>query len=72
MYSATMACVYTACAVCVTIFRSGRKVQPVLNFTELHALTQATCFYVLFALYSDHNSFFYTLCSVYGVYHNYG
>ena len=39
---ATMAYVYTACAVHVTIFSTSRKFQLVSNFTELHALTLAT------------------------------
>ena len=36
---------YAACLVCVTIFSTGGKFRLVSNFTELHALTLATCFY---------------------------
>ena len=38
---ATMAYVYAACAVRVTIFSTGGKFQPVSNCTELHTLTLA-------------------------------
>ena len=31
-----------SCAAYVTIFSTGNKFELVLNFTELHALTQAT------------------------------
>ena len=34
MYLATMAYVYAACTVCVTIFHTGGKVQLVSNFTD--------------------------------------
>ena len=37
---ATMAFVYTACTVCVTIFSTGSKFRPVSNFTELQLLLQ--------------------------------
>ena len=40
-----MACVYTA--VRLTIVSTGSKFQPLLNFTELHAHTQAVHSYVL-------------------------
>ena len=43
----TMADVYTACAVCVTIFSTGSKFQLVSNFKELHALTLPACSYAL-------------------------
>ena len=36
--------VCAACAVCVTVFSSGGKLWPISKFTELHALTQGTCF----------------------------
>ena len=35
----------TTVQVCVTIFSSGGKFQPVSSFTELHTLTQAACSY---------------------------
>ena len=38
---------YTACAVCVTIFSTGRKFHPVSIFTLLHALTLVACSYAL-------------------------
>ena len=44
---ATMAYVYTECAVRVTIFSTGSKFQLVSNFTELHALTLAACSYCM-------------------------
>ena len=43
----TMAYVYTACTVRVTIFSTGGKVRPVSSFTELYTLTQATRSYAL-------------------------
>ena len=36
-----------SCAVRVTIFSTGGKFRPVSNFTELHTLTLAACFYAL-------------------------
>ena len=36
-----------SCAVHDTIFSTGGNLQPVTNFTELHALTQAARFYAL-------------------------
>ena len=39
-----MAYVYAAC---VTIFSTGGKFQPVLNFMELHTLTLVACSYAL-------------------------
>ena len=36
-----------SCAVRVTIFSTGGKFRPVSNFTELHALTQASHSYAL-------------------------
>ena len=47
MCLATMAYVYAACAVPVTIFSTGGKFRLVLNFTDLCALTLAACSYVL-------------------------
>ena len=41
MHLATMACVYAAYTVCVTIFSTGSKLWLVSNVTELQALTQA-------------------------------
>ena len=38
---------YAACPVRFTIVSAGCKFRPVLNFAELHTLTQATCSYVL-------------------------
>ena len=46
---ATTAYAYAACTVCVTIVDTGGKFRPVSNFTELHALTLATCFYYTLA-----------------------
>ena len=46
---ATMAYVYAACTVCVTIFSTGGKFQTVSNFTELHALILAARSYALLA-----------------------
>ena len=43
----TMAYVYAACAVRVTIFNSGGKFQPISNFTKLHTLTPAAHFHTL-------------------------
>ena len=43
-----MAYVYVACAVCVTIFSTGGKFQPVSNFTTF---TQAACSYALLSRY---------------------
>ena len=40
----------TAVQYSVTIFSTGSKFQPVSNFTELHALTQATRSYALLTL----------------------
>ena len=54
-----------ACAVCVTIFSTGDKVQLLSNFTELHALTLAARSYALLLIgiayynqimYSAHNA----------------
>ena len=42
-----MAYVYTACAVCVTIFNTSGKFCLVSNFTELHALTLVARSYAL-------------------------
>ena len=47
MWLATMAYMYTACPVRVTIFSTGGKFQPVSNFTELHTLTLAARSYAL-------------------------
>ena len=47
MCLATIAYVNAVCAVHVTIFSTGGKFRPVLNFTELHALTQAAYSYAL-------------------------
>ena len=44
---ATMAYVYAVCAVRVTTISIGGKFQLVSNFTELHALTLATCSYAV-------------------------
>ena len=44
---ATMAYVYTACAVHVTIFSTTGKFRPISNFMELHALTLAARSYAL-------------------------
>ena len=41
MCLATMAYVYAACAVRVTIFSTGGKCRLLSNFMELHALTLA-------------------------------
>jgi len=48
-----IAYLYAACAVHVTIFSTGGKFHPVLNFTQLHALTQVIHFYTL--LFVLHN-----------------
>ena len=48
---ATMAYVNAACTVCVTIFSTGGKFQPVSNFTQLHALPLAARSYALLDLY---------------------
>ena len=48
---ATMAYVYAACAVRVTIFSTGGKFQPVSNCTELHTLTLAARSYALLVMY---------------------
>jgi len=50
-----MAYVYATCLVCVTIFSTGGKFCPVSNFTELYALTLATCSYALLVRLSDCN-----------------
>ena len=42
-----MAYVNAACAGRVTVFSTGGKFGPVLNFTELHALTLAARSYAL-------------------------
>ena len=42
-----MAYVNAACTGRVTIFSAGGKFRPVLNFTQLHALTLAACSYAL-------------------------
>ena len=47
MCLATMLMFMCSCAVHVTIYSAGGKFQPVSNFTELHALTQAPRSYVL-------------------------
>ena len=47
MCSATMAYMYVAYAVCVTIFSTGGEFQLVSNFKKLHALTIAARPYVL-------------------------
>ena len=47
MCLATMAYVYGACPVRVSIFSAGGKFQPVSKFTELHALTLAARSYAL-------------------------
>ena len=41
---------YAVSAVCVTIFSTGGKFQPVSNSTELHALTPAACSYALLVI----------------------
>ena len=47
MCLATIAYVYAACTVRVTIFGTAGKFQPACNFTKLHALTLAACSYAL-------------------------
>ena len=42
-----MAYVYAVCTGHVTVFSTGGEFQPVCNFTELYALTQAAHSYVL-------------------------
>ena len=42
-----MAYICAAFTVCVIIFSTGRKFQPVSNFSELHALSLATHSYAL-------------------------
>ena len=50
MCLATMAYVYTACAVCVS---TGGKFRPVSNFTKLHALTLVAGSYALLCNYVE-------------------
>ena len=52
--TATMAYVNTACAVCLSIFSTGSKFRLVVNFMELHTLTQAIHSYVLLVIYVPH------------------
>jgi len=47
MCLATMAYVYAACAVHVTIFSTSGKSHPISHFTELHTLTLAARSYAL-------------------------
>ena len=49
---------YAASAVCVTIFSTGGKFQPVSNSTELHALTPAACSYALLVILLPSTFFF--------------
>ena len=56
---ATVAYVYSACAVHVTIFSSGGKFWPVSNFTELHTLTLAAHSYALLLGYIDNRNVYY-------------
>ena len=54
--------VYAACAVCVTIYSTGGKFQPVSICTKLHALTLATRSYALLVQYRVQS--YVKLCSV--------
>ena len=49
---------FTVCAVCVTIFSIGGKFCPVLNFMQLHALTQVACSYTLLFVLHNKNYIF--------------
>ena len=52
----TMVYVYATCTVCVTILSTGGKFQPVSNFTELHALTQAIHSHALLSAHTVYTS----------------